>query len=258
MSEDGLGLSARAVDCGHSGADGASIGLHAFEQDLDPVVVAGDVVTQQRGRFVEIDDEDIEVAIVIEVAERATAAGMYGRKPAATVVGGVDEFPIPEISEQHARTFIRVIRIKPFDFRVNVPGDVKQVGPGIVVEIHQADTPLHVPGHNAKAGRQRNVCEVTRPIILVQHRHVISEKRFDHIERAIAIIIRHGDAHARLLAPVLAVGYTTLDGDIAERAVLVVSIQDAGSRVANDEQVRPAVIIKIDRGRSHAVISRRL
>ena len=71
-----LRLSLLAILDRHAGADGAAIGFHSDQLDLEPVILAGDIVAQQRWRLIQIHDQDIHVAIVIEIAESASAAAM--------------------------------------------------------------------------------------------------------------------------------------------------------------------------------------
>ncbi len=59
-------------------ADGAAVGFDARQLDLEPVVAAGHVVAQERRRLILIDDQDVDVAIVIEIAEGTAAAGVRG------------------------------------------------------------------------------------------------------------------------------------------------------------------------------------
>ena len=75
---DLLDLLAAAVPDQGAGADGAAVGFGGVELLLEPAVVAFDVVAQERGWFVEVDDENIEIAIVVEIAEGAAAATVRG------------------------------------------------------------------------------------------------------------------------------------------------------------------------------------
>ena len=56
---------------------------------------------------------------------------------------------------------------------------------------------------------------------------VVREVRLENVKPAVAVIVGHGQAHACLLMAVLAVGAAGDDGDIRERAVVVVVKQDA-------------------------------
>src|SRR5581483_5931573 len=66
-----------------------------------------------------------------------------------------------------------------------------------------------------------------------------------------------GNAHARLRLAVRAVGHAGLDGDIGERAVVVVLVERCGGGVVGDVDVGPAVIVEIGCQHAEAVSPRR-
>ena len=72
-----------AVPHDYSRADGAAVALDAFEAHFDPMVRRGRVVAQQRGRLVLVEDENVEVAVVVEVAKGAASALVMGRDSGA-------------------------------------------------------------------------------------------------------------------------------------------------------------------------------
>ena len=71
LAEHRLGLNATAVVRFHGGPDRAPVGLGSNQLDLEPVGSAGKVVPQQRGRLVEIDDENVDIPVIVEVPRKA-------------------------------------------------------------------------------------------------------------------------------------------------------------------------------------------
>ena len=71
-----LGLLPGPVPGSHSRTDCAAITLDSNRQDLQPVAAAGQVIALQRGRFIYVPNQDIHVAIIVEVTEGAAAARM--------------------------------------------------------------------------------------------------------------------------------------------------------------------------------------
>ena len=69
-----LGLAAPPVLSDHPRADRAPVRLHAFQQHLEPMALSRHVVPEQRRRFVQVDDDNVHVTIVVEIAEGAAAA----------------------------------------------------------------------------------------------------------------------------------------------------------------------------------------
>ena len=104
----------------NAGADGAAVGLHAFEFHFEPICLAAEVVPQERRGLVQVDDEYVQVAIIIEVAKGTATAAVRGGYSRAS---GVDEFfkhTLAQISEYRARRFVWVLRKLVFDFGINM------------------------------------------------------------------------------------------------------------------------------------------
>ena len=49
---------------------------HPFEFDLDPVLFAFKVISQERGQFIHVEDEDVHVTVVVEIPESAPSAAV--------------------------------------------------------------------------------------------------------------------------------------------------------------------------------------
>ena len=65
---------------------------------LEPVtrrLGAAKIVAQQRRRLIQVHDHHVHVAIVIEVAEGAPAAGMQRRHPWTSLLNQLFKLPLP-------------------------------------------------------------------------------------------------------------------------------------------------------------------
>src|SRR2546430_4129252 len=83
LAKHRLRLSLPAVMNHDASAYGAAIRFYAFQLNFNPVGLSREVVSEQRRRLIEIDDDDVHITIVIEIAEGAAAAAM-GRPDART------------------------------------------------------------------------------------------------------------------------------------------------------------------------------
>ena len=78
-------IAATAADFGHlflaarfdfdAGADGTSVTSRAFQPEADPMVRLAGVVPEEAGTAVEVDDENVEVAVIVEVRDGGAAGG---------------------------------------------------------------------------------------------------------------------------------------------------------------------------------------
>ena len=76
--------------------------------------------------------------------------------------------------------------------------------------------------------------------------------------RAVAVVIGGRDAHAGLRFAVGAVGHAGFDGDLGERAVVVVLVEGGGGGVVGDVDVGPAVVVEVGDQHAEAVSAGRL
>src|ERR1700752_3526922 len=70
----------------------------------------------------------------------------------------------------------------------------------------------------------------------------------------IAVVVRYGRSHAGLLPSIFVVRGTRGDRDIRERSVVIVAVKDAGCAIARNEDVRPAVFIKVQRRHTESIM----
>ena len=101
-----------------------------------------------------------------------------------------------------------------------------------------------------------DVLEQSLAEIAIEGRDVVGEVRLEHVEQAVAVVVADRDTHARLGVAVLAVRRAALHGDVGERAVAVVAVQDRGRRVGRDVDVGPAVAVEVGRDGGHRVATR--
>lgn len=137
MSKNLLNLLFAAVPHSTLAPIALRLDLTPLSLHFDPVVVAEDVVSEQRRRLVEIEDHEVQVAIVIEIAHAAAAAGVR-RGNTRTGVGAVQQFfksAVSKITKQDARAAVGKLRQLLFHFRINAAGDPKQIGPAIIVQV---------------------------------------------------------------------------------------------------------------------------
>src|SRR5207245_1141665 len=78
-------------------ADAAAIGFRADGFDFDPVVGGAGIATQQLRKIVDGIDDDVEVAVIVEVAEGASARGDRRGNSGASVIGNIFEAPVAQI-----------------------------------------------------------------------------------------------------------------------------------------------------------------
>src|SRR5207248_10305332 len=93
---------------GNSRADGAAVRLRADEPDLEPVSrlarIGFQIVPKQRRRLVHIHHEDVDIAVIIEIAERAAPAAVRRADTRPRLIDQFFEFPVTQVPEYKTRS----------------------------------------------------------------------------------------------------------------------------------------------------------
>src|SRR5689334_12273763 len=90
----------------HSCADGTAVGFYALQFYLDPFGVPAKVVAQERRRLIEINDEHIEIAVIVEIPKRAPSAAVCCCNSRARFLDEFLEHSVAEISKDGARCLV--------------------------------------------------------------------------------------------------------------------------------------------------------
>jgi len=144
LAQHGLCLGLASVMDQHPSTNGAAIGFYALQFHLDPIGLTAKVIAQERGRFIEIDDEYVDIAVIVEVSEGTSPATVCCRDARTCLLDELFENPAAQIPKDNARCFEGVLCQGSFDLRVNVAGNHEDVWKTVVVEVDDADAPAHV------------------------------------------------------------------------------------------------------------------
>src|SRR3954469_22691817 len=91
-------LLAAVTDC-DARANGAAVGFGSYQLYFEPVIIAAYIVSQQRGRLVHVHDQNIRVAIVVEVSKGATTASVCRRNTGTGLIEQFFKLSVFEIAE---------------------------------------------------------------------------------------------------------------------------------------------------------------
>src|SRR3989441_4273970 len=241
----GLRLAGRMRDAAEARADGAAVGLHADQLDLEPIVLRREIAAEKLGIIVDGIDDDVEVAVIVEIAEGAAARGDGNGDAGAGLGGDVGETAVAEIFVEQLLLRVAGFGFELLDFGIDVAVANENVGPAVVVHVEKAAAPAEILRVSAESSGESGVLEIGATEIAIERGRVAGEIRLDDVEIAVEVVIGGGDAHAGLGLAVGREGAAGFDGDIGERAVPFVLIERAGLRVVGDVNVGPAVVVEI-------------
>src|ERR1700691_6717217 len=83
-----------AITDHHTSSDTAAIALRAFQPYLQPMIRGRSIVAQQGWRFILIHDHHVQVAIVVEISEAASAALMPRRVSRSSLFAQFGALPV--------------------------------------------------------------------------------------------------------------------------------------------------------------------
>ena len=83
-------------------ADRAAIGFGADQLYLQPRIVAGNVIAQQRRRLVQIDHQNVEIAVIIEISESAAPAVVRFQDRGSGLIRELLESSLAQVAKQHS------------------------------------------------------------------------------------------------------------------------------------------------------------
>ena len=240
----------------HPGTDRGPVRSRADTLDQQPIVPASAFVAQQRRRTVQIVDDDVDVPVVVDIAERAAASEIWRGDGGSRRRGHVGEAAVPQVAVQQFRLAVGEVQLAARKLSVHVAVRDEDVLPAVVVDVDEVDAEADVLPVDAQPGPEARDLERARSVIAVERGHLFGEVRAHDVEPAIGIVVSDADAHPGERDAALVERASGLERHLAERPVVIVAVQLARRRVARDVDVRPAVVVEIRRRRAHAVGAR--
>src|SRR5579863_1893055 len=207
---------------------------------------AWEVVAQQRWWLVQVHGKNVNIAIVVEIAERATAAAVACDSARTSLGRNLFETSVSKTAEDDARPAIRLVW-SSLHLRINSASNPENVRGAIIVQVFDADTPADETGFAAEPGAQCCIGKLAFPVVGVHGWRICCEVRLHDIQGAIASQIADTDAHSGLLHSVFAQGYSAFHAFFRERTIVLVSKQKTRGGITSDIDIGPAVVIKVRR-----------
>ena len=119
--------------------------------------MAAEVVAKERRRLIHVHDEDVDVAIVVEIAKGHAAAGVDFGNAGAGLFEQFFEFAAAQIPEHHVGRLVGGIGEFLFHLGIDHAGGAEKVRQTIVVEVHDAGAPGYETGFHSQTGAQRHI-----------------------------------------------------------------------------------------------------
>ena len=211
----------------------------------NPVPPAPDLVHEQMGPPAAVVDQDIQIAVVVQVSKAGTAADprLQSRFPGEARVFA--ELALP-VLQQHVGLGVTKAELNLLDVVQDVSVDHQQILIPVIVKIQEPGAEpqqeLISPGDSGGGpfiGEQ--------PVLVVAVEGVGLHIVIGHhdIHQAVPVVVGRIGAHSRFRVGLLVVAGSRKQGHVFETTLAVVPVVEIPFRVVGDVEVHPAVIVEI-------------
>src|SRR6267378_7894245 len=232
-----------------------TVGTSSQRSKSDPAISRTGRIHQKARLPVNIVDDDGELTIVPQIAHRQAARGRSGVNSGSCLRRDVGESGIAIVVVKKAWFHVSATQVKLVDLRIDVSVGEDEVGPTVIVEVEKHGPPAQILRMRTESGSEGNVRKKSLTIVAVKGRGVIGEVGFKNIQPAVAVVIGDGGAHSRLFSAILVERNSSSYSNVGKGAIAIVAIEDAWSTIAGNVDIRPAIIVKIEGGNAHRVMS---
>src|ERR1700678_4105561 len=123
--------------------------------------------------------------------------------------------------------------MKLVHLRIDMSIGEDEIGPAIIVKVKKHGAPPQILCVQAKSCGKGNIRKDSATVIAVQGRGVVGKIGFENIQPSVAVVIRDGSTHTRLLAPLVVERYASHHRNIGEGSIVIVVIKNAWGAVAS-------------------------
>src|SRR5215469_10927189 len=145
------------------GADAIAIGVDADQLQRQPVICAAAVQQDQR-MAAEHGDDDVDVAVIVDIPKGGSAAGYSGQ------IRVVHFFELAcLIAKQRRRLEIAQTRVNFFDIIEDMALRDEEILPAAVLEVRESDSPTGaVRGGGGEAGGKARITELAAAFVVIE------------------------------------------------------------------------------------------
>ena len=167
----------------------------------DPVMAGPLPVLQQRRRVVHVVDDDVEIAVVVEIADGQAAADPRDLQARAGAIRHVAE-PRAQVEQQLVLLAEGLAQLRVLvDVREDVAVGEEQIEPAVEVGVEERRAPSHADERRAgEPALHARVLELPAVEIVIERVPIVGERREDEIHAPVAVVVAGVDAHAGLRA----------------------------------------------------------
>ena len=211
-------------------------------------------VLEQCRRIVHVVDDEVEVAVVVEIPDGEAASDPGDLQAAAGALRHVTESRA-EIEQDLVLLAKGLAELRKLvHIRKDVAVGKEEIELAVQVGVEEGRTPSHARKRRCgDAGGRARVLEVPAVDAVIERVLIVREGGEDEIQATVTVVVAGVHAHARLRAAVTVHGNACGLADFLEASVPEVVVEEVGIRIVGDEQIDQAVIVVVGRHDAEAV-----
>jgi len=141
---------------------------------FQPVMRSPQVVAQQSGRLVHIQDQNVEVAVVVKITEGAAATGVRRCYPRARI-GDLLKRAVRQIAKENARRLVGILGEELLDFGIDAARNEKKCPASRRCRGRRSRLPNWRIALRRQFCGKRTIVEVARAVVVIKNVGIFGE-----------------------------------------------------------------------------------
>ena len=233
--------------------DSVAIAFNTHGLDENPMIVVRGRVVEQFRWAANGGHDHVNLAVIIEIPERATSMCRANLDAGACLVSYIAESPLAQISKNGVRLSVMLLGIDIGVF-TDMGIGAEQILVPIVVKVLNTGAPAaHLEAAKTDARGIGVSAEEAIALIAIERKRLSSEGGHEQTRPAVIHPVPKVHAHAGHRHAIFRVGDEGFDANLVESVARAIFEQEIPVVVVGDEYVHPSVTVVICDGHSHTL-----
>src|SRR5262249_46444563 len=240
----------------HPGANRSAIALCRDELEKDAMIPIGIHVLKQGRRLADIQEKNVDISGVEDVAKSGAAPGMERERGQTRLLGDFIKGSIAIIAVEENRLAVPGTGLQRVNLRIDMAVSDKEVQPGIVIHIKESRSPsnIRIAGPALSRG-PTHIIEAPGAQIAVKRIGLLFKVSDKKAQAPTMIIIAKIHSHVSQFQAFTTQRDAREQSHISERSIVIVVIEIVRHGVIRNQEIGPAIVVVIGPYRAEAIVS---
>src|SRR6266566_276350 len=240
----------------HPGSDCRAVALGADKSEQYAMKTIRGHILEKRGWLADVQQKNVHVASVKNVAESGTATGFHGQFRETGLLRDFVESSVTIITMHEQRLAKARTGFQSVNLRINVAVGDQNVEPGVVIHVKEGRAPTDVGiAGLADAGGPTDIVKTLRTRVAIERVGLLFKVGRKEAQAAAVVVVAPINAHVAKLHAFAAEGHARDHPDVGEGAVVIVVIEVIWDGVIRHQEVGPAIVVVIHPHDAEAIVA---